>query len=152
ASLGQMFPGRLPWIAFGSGEALNECVVSTPWPSKPERNERMQEAAHIVRDLLAGRRVTRQGVIPVQDAQIWSLPAEPTRLVGAAITPETAEWLGTWADGLLTLATDIASARRVIEAFRQHGGGKPIHGKVDLSWAPTEDEALTQAHRQWRVQ
>jgi G6PDH family F420-dependent oxidoreductase len=135
----------------GSGEALNEHVVGLPWPSKAERNERLLEAAYIVRELLAGRRVTREGAIPVRDAQIWSRPQVPTQLVGAALSPETAERVGVWADGLLTMATDVEEAERIIKAFRRHGGRKPLHAKINVSWAPTENEALARAHAQWRV-
>jgi hypothetical protein len=56
-----------------------------------------------------------------------------------------------WADGLLTTKADLDSLRRIIEAFRANGGaGKPVHVKVDLSWAPSEEQALQQAHEQWR--
>ena len=35
ATVAAMFPGRLPWVALGSGEALNEHVTGEPWPGKP---------------------------------------------------------------------------------------------------------------------
>ncbi len=99
ATLAQMFPGRIPWFALGSGEALNECVVGVRWPSKAERNTRLEEAACAIRALLTGERITLDGVIPIANAQIWSLPVEAPQLVGAALSPETAEWVGDWADG-----------------------------------------------------
>ena len=34
ATLSEMFPDRLRWIAAGSGEALNESVVGRGWPEK----------------------------------------------------------------------------------------------------------------------
>jgi alkanesulfonate monooxygenase SsuD/methylene tetrahydromethanopterin reductase-like flavin-dependent oxidoreductase (luciferase family) len=87
----------------------------------------------------------------VADARIWSRPEQPTRLVGAATSEATAEWLGGWADGLLTVGTRPAALRRTIEAFRRGGGeGKPVYLKVDLSWAASEEEALRQAYEQWR--
>lgn len=43
ATLAEMFPGRF-WTAFGSGEALNEHVTGEPWPSKDERNARLDES------------------------------------------------------------------------------------------------------------
>jgi probable non-F420 flavinoid oxidoreductase len=151
ATLGQMFPGRLPWVALGSGQAMNERAVGRPWPGKAERNARLREGAEIMRDLLAGETVTRNGQVPVVDAKLWSRPTEPPRLVGAATSENTAEWLGGWADGLLTVGMQPAKLRRIIEAFRQGGGeGKPIYLKADLSWAASEAEALRQAHDQWR--
>lgn len=150
ATLGQMFPGRLPWIALGSGEALNECVVGADWPQKPERDARLREAAEDIRRLLRGECVTHDGLIPSQNARVWSRPVDPPSLMGAALSETTAQAAGQWADGLLTVAADIEQLRRIVAAFQRSGAGKPMHAKVDLSWAPTEAEALRQAHDQWR--
>jgi probable non-F420 flavinoid oxidoreductase len=151
ATLGQMFPGRLPWVAFGSGQAMNEAATGQPWPDKAERNARLREGTELVRTLLAGETVTHHGRVSAAGARIWSRPEQPTRLVGAATSEATAEWLGSWADGLLTVGSRPATLKRIIEAFRQGGGeGKPVYLKVDLSWAASEAEALRQAHDQWR--
>lgn len=151
ATLGEMYPGRLPWIAVGSGQALNEHVVGLPWPEKTERNARLREGAEIIRALLAGETVTHRGRHTVVEAKVWSRPRVPTRLVGAATSEATAEWLGGWADGLLTVLASADRLKRVIDAFRRGGGeGKPIYLKIDLSYANTEAEALKQAHDQWR--
>jgi coenzyme F420-dependent glucose-6-phosphate dehydrogenase len=150
ATLGQMFPGRLPWIALGSGEALNECVVGADWPDKAERDIRLQEAAEDIRRLLRGERVTHGGRIPIQNARLWSRPADAPSLMGAALSEATAEAAGRWADGLLTVAPSIEQLRRIAAAFQRSGAGKPMHAKVDLSWASTDAAALRQAYDQWR--
>ncbi|MEA2838981.1 MAG: hypothetical protein QOF41_311 [Methylobacteriaceae bacterium] len=150
-TLGAMFPERLPWVALGSGQLLNEHIAGSHWPGKEERNARLYEAAQIMKALLAGESVTHKGLVTVEDAQIWSRPDTATSLVGAATSAETAKWLGSWADGLLTTLDSLDEARRVIDAFRESGGaGKPVHLKLDLSWAQTQEEALHQAHSQWR--
>jgi coenzyme F420-dependent glucose-6-phosphate dehydrogenase len=150
ATLAQMFPGRLPWVALGSGEALNERVVGAEWPSKQERNLRLEEAAGIIRRLFAGERVTSRGRIICEGAQVWSLPKRPVRLFGAAMSEGTARAVGKWADGLLTTSLCVRRLEAIAAAFKSVAGEKPMHLKVDLSWAPTEEEALDQAHRQWR--
>jgi coenzyme F420-dependent glucose-6-phosphate dehydrogenase len=151
ATLGLMFPNRLPWIAFGSGEAINECAVGAQWPHKDERNARLQEGVAIVRALLAGARVTHRGRVHAVNAKLWSRPAAPARMVGAATTEQTAAWLASWADGLLTTCPDFSQLQRIIQAFRDAGGAdKPVHVKVDISWAPSDDVALLQAYEQWR--
>jgi len=151
ATLGQMFPGRLPWVALGSGQAMNEAVTGQPWPDKAERHARLREGADIIRRLLAGETVTHRGRVSVIGGHIWSRPDQATRLVGAATSEATAEWVGSWADGLLTVGTQPAALRPIIEAFRRGGGqGKPIYLKMDLCWAASEEEALRQAHEQWR--
>ncbi|MFC7738594.1 TIGR03885 family FMN-dependent LLM class oxidoreductase [Roseomonas sp. GCM10028921] len=151
ATLGEMFPGRLPWIALGSGQAMNEAVTGQPWPDKAERNARLREGAEIMRALLAGETVTHRGRVTVVNARIWSRPEQPTRLVGAATSEATAEWLGGWADGLLTVGTSPETVARTVEAFRRGGGeGKPIYLKTDLCLALTDEEALHRAHEGWR--
>lgn len=152
ASLGEMFPSRLPWIALGSGEALNECVVGADWPDKSRRDALLREAADIVRRLLQGEGVTRDGPIPVTHARIWSRPAQSTLLMGAALTEQTAAAVGEWADGLLTTAPTIEALAHIAAAFQRSTPGKPMHAKIDLSWAPREENALMNAHEQWRYQ
>lgn len=151
ATLCQMYPGRF-WLALGSGEAINEHMTGLPWPDKPERNARMRECADVIRALFAGETVTHRGRIDVVEAKLYTRPETPPLLVGAAVTEQTAEWLGGWADGLLTVSAKPDQLRKVIEAFRRGGGeGKPLFLQVGLSWAATEEEALRQAHDQWRA-
>ncbi len=149
ATLAELYPGRF-WVAIGSGELLNEHITGERWPSKAERNARLQAAAEIMRALWAGETVTAYEPIRVDEARLYSLPAEPPKLVGAALTPETAGWMGSWADGLITVATERETMRRIIDAFRNGGGeGKPLYLQVPLSFAATEQAAVEAAHHQW---
>jgi probable non-F420 flavinoid oxidoreductase len=150
ATLSELFPGRF-WLALGSGEASNEHITGGRWPAKEERRDRLGEAASVIRALLAGETVSHDGLVTVDRARLWTLPAEPPKLIGAAISPETAAWVGGWADGLVTLNQPHDRLRRVIDAFRDGGGeGKPLYLQVHLSWAPDEETALAVAHDQWR--
>src|SRR5690606_4530716 len=63
-TLEEMFPGRF-WAALGSGEAVNEHVTGDPWPPKSDRNARLEQSAEVIRELLAGREVSRTGLIDV---------------------------------------------------------------------------------------
>ena len=151
ATLAEMFPGRF-WLAVGSGELINEAVTGERWPSKPERNVRLYEAAGILRALWRGETVTRQGrFFRVCDAKLYTRPAEPPLLVGAAITPATAEWLGGWADALITISQPEETLRKVVDAFRRGGGeGKPMFLQAKHSYAESEEAALRGAYEQWR--
>jgi coenzyme F420-dependent glucose-6-phosphate dehydrogenase len=150
ATLAEMFPGRF-WIAVGSGEALNEQITGDSWPPKNERNDRLLECVHVMRALWAGETVNHDGLVRVRDAKLYSRPKQPPLLIGAAITADTAEWVGSWADGLITAGNDHASLRKTIEAFRAGGGeGKPAFLQSAISYAPTREEALAAAHDQWR--
>jgi coenzyme F420-dependent glucose-6-phosphate dehydrogenase len=62
-----------------------------------------------------------------------------------------AEWVGSWADGLITTSRPPAKLKPVIDAFRRGGGeGKPMILKVQLSYDHTEEAARHGAHQQWR--
>lgn len=150
ATLAEMFPDRF-WLALGSGERVNEDITGLPWPSKPERNEKMRECAGIIGSLLAGERVTHRGSVTVVDAELYSRPKQPPLMLGAAVTEATAEFVGAWSDGLLTVATKPDKLRKVIAAFRRGGGeGKPVYIQVALNWARTEAEALKGAFDHWK--
>jgi probable non-F420 flavinoid oxidoreductase len=149
ATLAAMFPGRF-WAAFGSGQALNEHVTGQPWPRKSERNARLLECVEVTRALLAGEEVTHDGLVTVDRARIWSLPDEVPPILGAAVTPATAEWVASWADGLITVNQPLDATREVLEAFRAGGGeGRSARLQVHVSWAPTDEEAVRLAHEQW---
>lgn len=151
ATLASMYPDRF-WLCIGSGQLLNEGITGERWPVKSERNERLQEAAEVIRDLWAGKEVTRRGRIPVEAARLFTLPDEPPSLFGAALSEATAGWLGTWADGLVTLATpEHAQDTARIEAFREHAPDASVYVKVQLSYARDEQAALEGAMEQWRT-
>jgi coenzyme F420-dependent glucose-6-phosphate dehydrogenase len=150
ATLGHMYPDRF-WIALGSGEAINEHMTGLRWPTKAERNERLLECATIMRALWAGETVTHRGHVVVEEARLWTLPKQAPLIFGAALSPETAAWLGTWADGLITVNSPSDQLRQIIDAFRQNGGeGKPVALQVHLSYARTLNEAAKQALQEWR--
>ncbi len=150
ATIAEMFPSRF-WIALGSGQALNEHITGEHWPIKAERNARLKECVDVIRALWAGETVTHYGRVRVEEAKLYTRPKIPPRIVGAAITPETAEWVGGWADGLITISAPHEKLRQVVEAFESGGGeGKPMYLKVQLSYARDEKEARLGASDQWR--
>jgi probable non-F420 flavinoid oxidoreductase len=151
ATLAEMYPGRL-WVAMGTGQNLNEHITGGPWPPKPERRARLLESVEVIRALWAGEEVSHRGRVRVESARLYSRPATPPLIYGAALTAETAEWVGSWADGLITVPGEPDAMRQVVEAFRRGGGeGKPMALQVALSWAEDEEEALRAAHRHWPV-
>jgi coenzyme F420-dependent glucose-6-phosphate dehydrogenase len=150
ATLAEMFPGRF-WLALGSGQAINEHVTGESWPLKAGRNARLKECVEIIRALWAGETVTHHGHVQVSEAKVWSLPERPPPLIGAALTPETAAFVGGWADGLITVNAPKTHLERMIEAFRRGGEGKPLYLQCHLSYARTDDEARANAFDQWRT-
>lgn len=150
ATLAAMFPGRFPWVALGSGEALNEHVTGDPWPTKDVRMARLRECVEVMRALWRGEEVSHRGLVVVDRARVWSLPDVPPQLVAGAISPETAAWAAGWADGLITVNQPVELLRRVIDAYRDAGGRGALHLQVHLSWARDDDTALSVAHERWR--
>jgi len=151
ATLCELFPGRL-WVALGTGEASNEHITGERWPPKAKRNARLIECVQVMRALFAGEVVDHDGLVRVDRARLWTLPAEPPSLVGAAVTAETARWCGSWADGLVTINQPRETLEQVIDAFREGGGdGRPIYLQVHVSWAGSDEEALRIAYDQWRT-
>jgi G6PDH family F420-dependent oxidoreductase len=146
-----MFPGRF-WLALGSGQALNERITGEVWPAKDQRNAKLKECAEIIRALWAGETVTHRGLVKVEEAKLYTLPAKPPPLVGAAVTEQTAEWLGGWADAMITTSRKRVEMLKMIAAFRRGGGeGKPIFVKAGISYDTTDDAARRGAHQQWRA-
>jgi probable non-F420 flavinoid oxidoreductase len=150
ATLVEMHPGRF-WLSVGSGEALNESVTGDSWPDKKARHARLEAAVDMMRALWAGDTVSSTGLINARDAKLHVPVARPPLIVGAALTEQTARWLATWADALVTIAGDADTTRRVVEAFREGAGAtKPVFLQVALSYAPSQEEAERAAHDQWR--
>lgn len=151
ATLAEMFPGRF-WMAAGSGEALNDCITGTRWPSKPERNARLLEAVTVMRALWRGEEVDHAGTFRVQRARLYSLPATPPPVYVAALSEETARWAGAWADGLITVNLPHDTLRSLLDSFRDGGGaGKPACLQVKVSYDQDDAGALSGAYRQWRT-
>jgi probable non-F420 flavinoid oxidoreductase len=148
ATLEAMYPGRF-WMALGSGEASNEHITGAGWPRKEVRNARLRECVEIIRALLAGEEVSHDGLVTVDRARLWTRPAQPPPLIGAAVSVETARWVAGWADGLATIAQPHETLRALIDAYRIAGGRGRLVLQVHLCYAPEEATALRIAHEQW---
>ncbi|HWS49504.1 MAG TPA: TIGR03885 family FMN-dependent LLM class oxidoreductase [Microbacterium sp.] len=148
ATLEEMFPGRF-WAALGSGEALNEHVTGDEWPDKPARERRLRDTVAVFRRLLSGDRISFDAGIRVHDARIWSLPASPPPLFGAAVSPTTAAWVAEWADGLITVGSDAAATEEVRTAYRSAQGAGETRLQIHVSLEESDEEALRVAGEQW---
>ena len=151
ATLRAMYPDRF-WLAVGSGQLLNEGITGMEWPVKRDRNARLEECADLMRRLWDGETVTHHGHVDVEAAKLYTRPASPPPLIGAALSAETAAWLAEWADGMITVGTpDHEGDRRRVEAFREKAPDKPVYLKAQLSYDTDQDAALAGAYEQWRT-
>lgn len=151
ATISSMYPGRLI-IELGSGEALNECITGDGWPAKNLRNQRLLECYHIISQLLNGNKVNFSGLVRVNNAKLYTLPSIIPPLYCAALSENTSEWAGSWAEGLLTTADhDIELTKSKIELFRNRAKEElPIHLQFSFCYGRTKKEAEEQAYDQWR--
>ncbi|MCL2455311.1 MAG: TIGR03557 family F420-dependent LLM class oxidoreductase [Micrococcales bacterium] len=160
ATLAAMYPGR-HWLGLGSGEALNEHVVAGYWPEAPERIARMFEAVEIIRKLftasLAGKDTKHAGTFyKMESTRLWTMPAEPPPILVATAGPVTAKRAGRHVDGLITVGAPLEKIAglfaRFAEGAREAGKDPDTMPKVlqlHLSWAPTDEEAMANALREW---
>lgn len=151
ATISCMYPGRLI-IELGSGEALNECITGDDWPAKNLRNQRLLECHHIISMLLKGNKVNFSGLVKVKNAKLYTLPSLTPPLYCAALSENTSEWAGSWAEGLLTTADhDIELTKSKIKLFRNGANADlPIHLQFSFCYGRTKKEAEEQAYDQWR--
>ena len=149
-TLAAMYPDRI-WAALGSGEAANERITGAPWPRKEIRDARLEECVDVIRRLLAGEEVSRDGLVTVNRARLWTVPSPAPQLVGPVVSVASASRVAAWADGLITINQPHEKLRQIIDAYRSAGGRGPLRLQVHLSWAPTEQEAEAVAYDQWRT-
>lgn len=151
ATIAEMYPERF-WLALGSGQLLNEGITGDKWLIKSERNERLKESASVIRALWKGETISYHGHVKIEEAKLYTRPLNFPLLIGAAISAETAEWVGGWADGLITTSKPKKELKKVVNAFHHGGGkGKPMYLKVQVSYDSTEEKALEGAWNQWKT-
>jgi coenzyme F420-dependent glucose-6-phosphate dehydrogenase len=151
ATLDEMFPGRF-WISVGSGQLLNEGVRGSYWPPKQVRNERLKASVDIMRALWNGDTVSVDGPVRVGEARLYTKPRTEILVAGAAITPETAKWMASWADALITISQPEEKLEKVVNAWRENGGeNKPMKLKVQLSYDKNPGDAMNGAYEQWKT-
>ncbi len=160
ATLAAMYPGR-HWLGLGSGEALNEHIVGQYWPEAPVRINRMFEAVDIIKKLfasgLSGREVRHDGqYFTLEATKLWTMPEVAPEILVATAGPVAAKRAGRTVDGLITEAAPIDKVALLLQRFaegaRESGRNSDTMTKVlrlHLSWAPTDEEAMANALREW---
>jgi coenzyme F420-dependent glucose-6-phosphate dehydrogenase len=120
ATADRLSGGRL-LLGVGTGEALNERPLGFRFPGYAERQARMQEALEIIHKLFAGEKLTFHGeYYTTETAKLYSPPTGRLPVLMAAGGPKSAEFAGTYADGLITSVKDPAdTVARVIAPYRR---------------------------------
>jgi coenzyme F420-dependent glucose-6-phosphate dehydrogenase len=146
ATTASLLPGRFS-LGVGSGENLNEHILGGRWPRVVERQDRLEEAIEVIRELWQGKLTSHRGEhFTVENARLYSLPDEPPPLLVAVAGERSVELAARRGDGLVGTAPVAES----VEQFRAEGGeGKPTYGQLHVCWAEDEEAAKKLALEQW---
>jgi G6PDH family F420-dependent oxidoreductase len=106
-------------LGVGTGEALNEHVLGDPWPTADVRIEMLEEAIEVIRALWSGEMVEHRGRhYTVENARVYTLPAEPPPIIVSAFGPRAVAMAGRVGDGYCATMPDAELLRR----FHESGG------------------------------
>jgi coenzyme F420-dependent glucose-6-phosphate dehydrogenase len=145
ATSAQLLPGRFS-LGVGTGENLNEHILGDRWPGVVERQDRLEEAIEVIRELWQGKLVSHRGEhFTVENARIYSLPEEPPPLLVAVAGSSSVELAARAGDGLIGTAPVADS----VDQFHSEGGEGPAYGQLHVCWADDEDAAKRLALEQW---
>ena len=150
ATLQLLAEGRF-LLGLGAGENLNEHVVGTGWPSVDLRHDMLEEAVHIIRELLTGELVTWDGDhFRVDSARIWDAPDDGVP-IGIAVSGEKSiARFAPLSDHFISTEPDAD----LVSSWRSaHGGNASaarVIGQIPVCWGPDKDAAIAEAHEQFR--
>jgi coenzyme F420-dependent glucose-6-phosphate dehydrogenase len=158
ATLAAMYPGR-HWLGIGSGEAIDEHITGAYWPETAERINRMFESIDVINKLftasLAGRDAKHNGTyFRLESSRLWTMPETAPEILVATAGPVAAKRAGRTVDGLIIDGAPYDKIAALFERFDEGakeigktGGTKVL--RLHVSWAETEEQAMTNALTEW---
>jgi len=147
ATVGLLSQGRFT-LGLGSGENLNEHVVGQGWPSVDVRQDMLDEAVAIIRELLAGGYVNFTGRhYRVDSAKLWDRPADGVPLALAVSGKQSVNRYAPLADAMVAVQPEPDLVRGWDLAA---GTDLPKIGQQPISWGPDTAAATERAHALFR--
>ena len=135
-------------LGLGSGENLNEHITGEGWAPVAQRQDMLEEAVTIIRELLTGELVTWEGdYFRVDSARIWDTPEGGVPIALAVSGPKSIERFAPLGDHLVAVEPD---ADLVSGWNEHHGADSRKIGQIPISWDPDKDAAIARAHDQFR--
>jgi len=145
----QILSGGRFILGLGSGENLNEHVTGEGWPPVAQRQDMLEEAITVIRELLTGELVTWEGdYFRVDSARLWDAPDGSVPIGVAVSGDKSIERFAPLAEHLIAVEPDpdlIAGW----SAVNSHPGSRSI-GQVPICWDPDRETAVQRAHDQFR--
>lgn len=138
-------------LGVGSGENLNEHVVGEGWPAVSVRQDMLEEAVTIIRELHTGELVTWEGeYFRVDSARIWDAPDGGVPIGIAVSGPKSIERFATLGDHLISTEPEAELVTGWDDARGASAQPSRSIGQIPICWAPDKEEAVTLAHEQFR--
>jgi G6PDH family F420-dependent oxidoreductase len=147
AATSALLTGNRFTLGVGTGEALNEHVLGDRWPSAEERLEMLEEAVHVIRQLLSGRLITHTGRhYTVDTARLYSVPDQAPSIYMSGFGEKAVHVAARIADGYICVQPN----RDFVRIYREAGGGdRPVQGGLKVCWGQDEAQARKKMHRLW---
>jgi coenzyme F420-dependent glucose-6-phosphate dehydrogenase len=131
--------------------------VGDYWPEPGARSEKLFEGIEVIRKLFSGKVVKHSGKhFTLESARLYTLPSTPPPIYVASSGPINSERTGKLADGIITVGAAKEKIATLMERFAKgaRDAGKdpatmPRILQLHVSWAPTRDEAMSQAVTEW---
>lgn len=146
ATSAAIMPGRF-MLGLGTGENLNEHILGGPWPEAEVRQEMLEEAVHVIRQLWTGKTVSHRGEhFTVENARIYTLPEKLPPILVAAAGAKSAKLAGRIGDGMV----GTTPSAETIKTFETSGAaGKPRYGQLSVCFDADERRARKLALERW---
>ncbi|SFD28011.1 TIGR03557 family F420-dependent LLM class oxidoreductase [Streptomyces aidingensis] len=134
-------------LGVGSGEALNEHILGTAWPTAPVRLEMLEEAVEVIRKLFTGKEITHRGRhYTVENARLYTRPEQPVPIDISGYGPVATDLAARIGDGYINTGPEAGMLSR----FREHGGGdKPSFTGLKCAYDTDRDAAVRTVLRRW---
>ena len=147
ATAAAQLAGRF-FLGVGSGENLNEHILADRWPPVDMRQEMLEEAVELIRELWRGQLTTQYGEhYVVENARLYTLPDEPPPIYVAAAGEQSAQLAARAGDGLVSSAPNPDTVKH----YRAAGGAGPRYAEATVCWAKSEEAGRRTALERWPI-
>ena len=148
ATLQVLSDGRFV-LGLGSGENLNEHITGEGWPPVAQRQDMLEEAVLIIRELLTGELTTWEGdYFRVDSARVWDAPDSGVPIGLAVSGPKSVDRFAPLGDHLIAVEPDPEPLRQW-DAVKGSTTSRKI-GQIPICWDPDREAAVARAHDQFR--
>jgi G6PDH family F420-dependent oxidoreductase len=138
-------------LGLGSGENLNEHVIGQGWPPVAQRQDMLEEAVQIIRQLHTGELVTWEGdYFRIDSGRIWDVPDGGVPIGLAVSGASSIERFAPLGDHLIAVDPDADLVSGWTEARGATAAPSRSIGQIPISWDPDAAAAQARAHEQFR--